>query len=154
MTRYRSNRPTPVGNVLCGFTKLAIPVKIREYRIFNAWADIVGEAIAKRSMPSHLIGKTLYVNVVSQVWLTELLYQRETLVAKINATLNDEALADIVLKLGTIKNIKRNNKKAKKVVEERKPLTDNQRAYIEKTVRDIKDPEIKDSIKKAMEKAL
>lgn len=61
------------------------------------WSTVVGQAIANHSAPGYLSGRTLILFVDEAVWLTELNYQRHSLVERINEWAGSGWIAEIRL---------------------------------------------------------
>ena len=70
--------------------------------VFEIWADVVGEDIARHTYPSTLEDRHLYVDVDTSAWLFELSKFREEGIRKeLNERLEREAVAKIVFRQGT-----------------------------------------------------
>ena len=145
--------PFSVRSVLPGAlpASASIEAKIREYRIKKAWKDALGEALSKRVSPTRLIGTTLYCSVASSAWLSEMNYQKTLIASKINESVGEEAVREIVLKIGKVSQY--GPVKAAKTAAPKRELTEEERGFIDKTVGGLKDESIKEVIKRAMEKA-
>ncbi len=61
-------------NLVDGFAK---------YQFVLRWDEIVGSAIAKHARPDCLRGSTLYVQVESSVWATELSFQKQLILERL-----------------------------------------------------------------------
>ncbi len=57
----------------------------REHDILRRWGELVGERIAGVTECSRVENGTLYVRVKSAAWRSELVYLKETLLAKLRA---------------------------------------------------------------------
>ncbi len=99
----RRGRAISAKSVIAGaIPKIAIAPRLREYRIRQEWPKIVGEAIAKRTMPKALIKDTLYCVVTSAAWMTELNFQKPLIIDKINNALASGSIKAIVFKPGVL----------------------------------------------------
>lgn len=144
--------PASIGSILSKLPSSAsIEAKLKEYRIKKAWKEVVGEALSKRVSPTRLIGKTLYCAVSSSAWMAELNYQKGLLAAKVNAVLGEEAVKEIVLKIGKVE--PQRPGRPLKDSTPRRELTGEERGLIEKAVKDIKDDSLREAVKRAMERA-
>ncbi|MBI5560257.1 MAG: DUF721 domain-containing protein [Deltaproteobacteria bacterium] len=140
--------PSRIGGVLGrSFTALGLAAKISEFRIKKEWDRIVGPAIAKRAQPGRLTNKTLHVLVSSSSWMNELRFHMEDIIKKVNAETGGGTVEEIVFKPGRL-----NEPEKERPAIKRRPLTVEERVFIEKTVSGIKDPQLRDAIKRAMEK--
>ena len=149
--RKKNLSPVSVSDILTtSLASLGIAAKIKEYRVKKAWAECVGEVIAKNSSPINLIGKTLYCAVSSSTWMTELNYRREEILKRLNQKMGETVVSEIIFRIGSFKPTPSARRNAP---EEKKQLSAAEKAFIEKTVSQIKDAELRDAIKKAMEEA-
>lgn len=134
-------------------TKLSLSGRLREYKLHLAWPDIVGALIAKRTAPVKLIRKTLYVNVSSQTWMTELQYQKIDIIEKIKEEFDDEFVNEIIFRFGSLT---RPATRKKSVTETKQTAGVEQKAYtsdfIDKTVTPVKDKELRELIRRTMSK--
>jgi len=51
------------------------------------------------------MGTALYCNVTSSAWMTEINYQKTTIMERINAELGYKAVTEIILRIGPVKTI-------------------------------------------------
>lgn len=91
---------TPVGEILEKTLK-ALPVteSFRVYPIWKNWESLVGPAVAGKTSPDFVRGKTLFVSVENSVWLHQLNFEKGALLAKILSLHPDEEITDIRFKL-------------------------------------------------------
>lgn len=68
------------------------------------WPLVVGRAWAQRTRPEHLVRGRLEVAVVDGVWLSELRYQRERIVSRLNRLLPSETaqVTELRLRVGEV----------------------------------------------------
>ena len=138
------------------FTSLNITSKVAEFRVHKMWRELAGATIAQKSEPVRLIGTTLYVNVSSSAWMTELTYLKDELLKKIDDSLGTESSAqggrlveDIVFRTGPVKG------PATPVVKKphvKKSVTPQERAFIEETSSGLKDPALRALVSRTMKK--
>lgn len=131
------------------FAHLGLASKLREYTVRKVWADCVGATIARRALPKRLIGSTLYCSVSSSPWMTELTYQKAAIIEKLNRLLNCTAVTEIVFRIGTVAEAKETRKDEVK----HRVLSEEEKAFIDRTASRIKDEHLKGLIKKVMEKS-
>lgn len=132
------------------FPNLGIAAKLKEYKLLKAWKECVGPNIAKRAAPLRLMGGTLYCAVSSSPWMTELNYQKREIIERLNRTLGESAVKEIILRVG-------------EVVQEgalppplpsiKRALTGDEIKKIEEATKGIKDKKLQDILKRVMEKA-
>jgi predicted nucleic acid-binding Zn ribbon protein len=134
-------------------TKLSLSGRLKEYKLHLAWPEIVGPLIAKRTAPVKLIRKTLYVNVSSQTWMTELQYQKIDIIEKIKEEFDAEFVNEIIFRFGSLT---RPAVRKNKPIESKEEATVEHKAYtsefIDKTVTPVKDAELRELIRRTMSK--
>ncbi|MCK5236989.1 MAG: DUF721 domain-containing protein [Deltaproteobacteria bacterium] len=149
----KSKRSTRVSEVMkSGLEDLALGVRLREYRLFQAWSSIVGETLADKVQPQRLFRDTLYLTASSTAWITELRYLKLELLEKINDFINEEnfEVKDLVIHTGIVKK----REKAKKKFKPRKKVLKKQELeFITNSLTGIKDPALLRTIKRAMKRS-
>jgi predicted nucleic acid-binding Zn ribbon protein len=75
---------------------LGLRKKMKEVSSMSLWPQVVGELIASKTRPTRVRGSRLWVEVSSSAWMSELLYLKPTLIARINKSLGDKVIKDIV----------------------------------------------------------
>ena len=144
----KSKYPARVDSIIgTSLTFPGIGAKIREYKLKKAWADVVGPAISKRAAPDRLIGKTLYCNVSTAPWMTELNYQKRSIIEKLNSRVAPVAVTEIIFKHGHVPEPVREPERAERRT---KTLSAADLRFIEETVSHIKDPELRRVIKRVI----
>ena len=129
---------------------LGIARRVREFRVMKAWTEAVGEAISRRTRPARLMGDTLYVDVSGPAWMTELRFQKAVIVERLNEVLKERAVTDIVFRPGEVKDISMPGKgRGKKT----RTLGPGEREFIDRTVSGIKDAGLRETIRRALERA-
>lgn len=143
----KGKRPDTLKSVLLKLPSLGIAGKVREARIMALWPRCVGRNVARHSSPVRLIDKTLHCAVSSAPWMSELNYQKRSIIEKINSAVGEGAVEDIVFKAGTVtpppETAEPEPKKAKRLSPEKQRL-------VEETVKDIDDPELRAAVRRAM----
>ena len=69
--------------------------RIRVYRLWDFWDEVVGEAIAGRARPYRLNNGVLMVQVSSHTWMQELQFMKEEICGKLNARLEAPLIRDL-----------------------------------------------------------
>lgn len=72
---------------------------LNEFRIVDAWNDVVGPAIARYTRNVFIKNQTLYVQVASSVIRQELLMNRELLMRHLNNRVGAQVIYNIVFYL-------------------------------------------------------
>jgi hypothetical protein len=98
--------------------------------------------------PYKLSEGEILLNVDSPVWLQELNYFKKDVIEK----LNPYGVRDVRFKLGRVSKIIKSGVQSQK--SRVKPLTTEEIFYIEKTVSQINDKELKETVRRTIEKAI
>ena len=89
-----------VGDLLPRVLKgLGLEGKFEEGRLRAEWETVVGEAIADRSRPLRVRGKTLLVEVQNSTWMNEIQFHRNEIVRKVNREFPKLKIDEIRLQL-------------------------------------------------------
>jgi predicted nucleic acid-binding Zn ribbon protein len=96
MKRKKLKSPVAIAEVLEKvLKKQGIAKKIYQYGVFDAWVEIVGETIGKRSRPVKMQGDTLVVAAKNSVWANELSMMKPEILKKIREYYPDAVINDI-----------------------------------------------------------
>lgn len=147
-----SRSPSSIKKVLgTSFPFLGFGKRIKEFKVLRAWPEIVGENIALRARPTSIKRSILYVEVTSAPWMNELQYHVETIIEKTNAILGPDYIKKVILKPSDEKEFSGAEAPSEDVRPTRE-ITDDEREFITKTTEIVEDSEIRETIKRAMEK--
>ena len=80
--------------------------KVREYRAWEIWDEVVGPQIASRARPVKLRDGVLEVVVDQPVWMQQLQLMKPRILSSLNARLGEALLRDIFWRRGRIEAIK------------------------------------------------
>lgn len=120
-------------------------------KLSNSWVQIVGDTIALHSSPERLRQEILYVAVDSPIWMQQLSFFKKELIEKVNRETGKKLISDIRFIVGDVKIPESTIDIRQSTV---KLLTPEDMEEIEQSVAAINDHEIKESVKKAITKAL
>ena len=82
--KYPSQKPQLVSSILKETLKsLDLETGLKRYSVWEHWNEIVGSAVIGKAEPSHLLGDTLVVKVISHPWMTELTLMKPYLLENI-----------------------------------------------------------------------
>jgi hypothetical protein len=123
--------------------------RLKEYRILGQWEKAVGKVIARHARPSSLRGQKMTLVVDSPAWMQQLSLLKPELIEKANRHLGHDAIRDIVLKLG---DVAPRPERAPEDIPIRAELTRDDREKIEYALQDLHDPEIREAVRRVMEK--
>jgi predicted nucleic acid-binding Zn ribbon protein len=88
--------PIPLGDALRQLTaSIGIGKTLSQYNILTSWGEIVGEQIARVSIPERIEHGTLFVSVSSAPWRTELSMRRLELLERINRAVGRKIIKEI-----------------------------------------------------------
>ena len=140
-----------MGTILPSLGNLNLAAKLREYKIMKAWEECVGPTLCKKAYPERLMGTTLYCNATSSAWMSEITYQKTTIIERINRELGYRALTELILKIGTVKAPFK--VKSAPIARAVKDLTTEDKTFIETVTNGIKDDKLKSLIKRVIGKS-
>lgn len=75
--------------------QLGLEQRLKQMRVMEEWAELVGESISQISKPDHIRDGILYVRVTSMAWRTELGFHKQTILEKIAEKLDKKLIKDI-----------------------------------------------------------
>ena len=68
---------------------LGLKNKLENYRFISHWQEIVGEKLAKVSKVDRVAQRVVYITVASAVWSSELKFEEDLILKRINAFMSD-----------------------------------------------------------------
>jgi predicted nucleic acid-binding Zn ribbon protein len=103
MTRRKSKAPEPVNAVLERVLgSLNLGLKVKQYRIWDVWNSVVGEAIARQAQPQQIRAMVLWVTVSNSTWMQQLEFMKRQIVERINERIGETVIRDIRFRIGEI----------------------------------------------------
>ncbi|MBI3755855.1 MAG: DUF721 domain-containing protein [Deltaproteobacteria bacterium] len=154
MAPVNGKEPARIGNVMAAFLDNHAPKTVANCLVIHSiWPKIVGANMAKKTMPLKIIGKTLYLTVETSAWMEELKYLKEDIIKKINNDLKQEAVEDIIFRLGKINLLASFPRSHQQTASSSAPLPQLSRQEIDnidKLVSCIKDTILKETVRQAM----
>lgn len=95
----KRNNTEQVGDVIRKFLRQSgLESPLNEFRLVDAWRDVVGPTIAKYTLNLYIRNQTLIVHLSSSVLRQELQMQREMLVKHLNDKVGASVIVDIVFR--------------------------------------------------------
>jgi predicted nucleic acid-binding Zn ribbon protein len=76
--------------------ELGISKPIQRHAAMAVWPEVVGETISLVTRPDRVAGDRLIVKVDNHAWRNELVYQKSEILNKLNRTLKETVISDIV----------------------------------------------------------
>lgn len=71
---------------------------LNEYRLIDAWKDVVGETISRYTTNLYIKNQVLYVHLSSSVLRQELMMSRQLLVRNLNAQVGSQVIVNIIFR--------------------------------------------------------
>ncbi|RMF25451.1 MAG: DUF721 domain-containing protein [Deltaproteobacteria bacterium] len=103
MSQRGKSRPQRLGRVLESVVaRLGLDRDLDDYRLWQAWDEVVGPAVARNAQPVRLDARRLVVAVRNNVWMQELSLLREQLCARLNEWMGRDVVGEIFLVVGKI----------------------------------------------------
>lgn len=95
----RRNNAEQIGDVIRYFLRQqGLESPLNEYRLVQAWDDMVGPAIARYTDNLYIKNQTLYVHLTSAVLRQELMMARELLIKNLNRAVGTQVIVNIVFR--------------------------------------------------------
>ena len=92
----RRNNAEQIGDVIRFFLRQqGLESPLNEYRLVQAWGDVVGPAMARYTSNLYIKNQTLHVHLNSAVLRQELMMARELLVKNLNRQVGAQVIVDI-----------------------------------------------------------
>ena len=92
----RRNNAEHIGDVIRLFLRQqGLESPLNEYRLVQAWGDVVGPAMARYTSNLYIKNQTLHVHLTSAVLRQELMMARELLVKNLNRQVGAQVIVDI-----------------------------------------------------------
>lgn len=115
--------------------------KLREYRAWQVWDDVVGPQIALRARPIRIRDGVLEVRVDQPVWMQQLQLMKPKLLARLNDRLEGAPIRDLYLRRGRIDRV--SPQPAPSPTWKDIPLSEEEFAAIDSALESVEDPALK-----------
>lgn len=93
----KRNNTELLGDVIRRYLRQeGLETPLNEYRLVDAWKDVVGPSITRYTTNLYIRRQVLYVHLSSSVVRQELRMAREMLVRNLNAQVGSQVIVDIV----------------------------------------------------------
>lgn len=96
MRRGETKSIAELVRAMCREEGLETP--LNEYRLINAWSQVLGPAVVSYTKSLQIHNQVLFVKVTSSVLRQELLLNRKSLVRRLNEHVKAQVITDIVLR--------------------------------------------------------
>lgn len=131
--------------------------RLREYKLASKWAELMGPTLADKTSIEKLSGTALYIRVSSSTWMSEIRFHTEDILKKINGFLEEDEkggnfrIKKLIVRPGKLRRFV--EKKEERPSPLRRLYTDEKK-LVDETVSVIKDPELRNIVRKAMASTL
>ena len=95
----RRNDAEQIGEMIRRFFRQnGLESPLNEYRLVQAWKDVVGPVISKYTSNLYIKNQILYVHLTSSVLRQELMMGREILVRNLNERVGAQVIVNIIFR--------------------------------------------------------
>ena len=95
----RRNETEQIGDMIRKFFRQnGLESPLNEYRLVQAWKDVVGPAIMRYTSNLYIKNQVLYVHLTSSVLRQELMMGRELLVRNLNQQVGTQVIVNIIFR--------------------------------------------------------
>ena len=95
----KRNNAEPIGKLIRIYLRQeSLESPLNEHRLINAWAEVLGPAIASYTRDLFIKNQVLYVHLTSAALRQELMMGRELLVRNLNAQVGAQVITNIVFR--------------------------------------------------------
>lgn len=95
----KRNNTEQVGDVIRRLLRQeGLETPLNEYRLIEAWKDVVGPVIARYTMNLYIKNQVLYVHLSSSVLRQELSMSRTLLIRNLNAQVGSQVIVNVVFR--------------------------------------------------------
>lgn len=99
----KRSRPTRLSALLeQSLARLGLDRRLDDYRVWQAWDEVVGRTISRNAQPVRLDGTRLVVTVRSSTWLQELSLLQRELIARLNEWMRREVVRELFFVVGRV----------------------------------------------------
>lgn len=99
----KRSRPTRLSSLLeQTLARIGLDRRLDDYRVWQAWDEVVGRNISRNAQPVRLDGTRLIVTVRSSSWLQELSLLQRELIARVNEWMGREVVRELFFVVGRV----------------------------------------------------
>ena len=126
---------------------------MKDRPLIDAWNRAVGPQIGAKAQPDRLRDDVLYVRVSTSVWMHELQFMKQDIIARLNEVLGSAAVSQIRFFIGEV-DAPAVKPAAQTVSFAAAALQADEKAYIDNTLAGVSDPELKEILQKTMSRSI
>ena len=136
-----------VGGILKRFVKdYGLETGLHLAGIKTQWQKLVGQTLAAHTSPDIIKGKTIFINVDTPQWMHHLSFYKQEMLEK----LKNYGIENVRLKLGRLNESCADEIKTSNAYQ----LTEEDAKYIEDTIQNLKNDELKEKFRRLLSDAL
>ena len=95
----KRNNTEQIGDVIRQFLRQeGLETPLNEYRLVDAWKDVVGSVIMRYTTNLYIKNQTLYVHLSSSVIRQELMMSRQLLIRNLNSQVGAQVIVNIIFR--------------------------------------------------------
>ena len=148
--RKGSSIPRLLGEILPEtLKKKALHLPTKDRPLIDAWNRAVGSQISSKAQPDRLRDDVLYVRVSTSVWMHELQFMKQDIIAKLNEILGGNPVTQIRFFIGEVEATPAKREESAQLADAR-DLKPDEKEFIDGTIADVADPELREVVKRAM----
>lgn len=133
-----------IGNIIKGFIKdYSLEGGLTFQKLKNQWPNLVGQTIASHALPDIIKGKTIFITVDTPQWMHHLNFYKQEILEK----LKDYKIENVRFKIGKLPERIDTKQEINSF-----SLNAEDFKYIEDTIKDIRDEELKERFRKLLKK--
>jgi hypothetical protein len=99
----KRSAPTRLSALLeQALSRFGLDRRLDDYRVWQAWDEVVGRTISRNAQPVRLDGSRLIVTVRSSTWLQELSLLQRELIVRLNEWMKREVIRELFFVVGRV----------------------------------------------------
>ncbi|MDA8126865.1 MAG: DUF721 domain-containing protein [Deltaproteobacteria bacterium] len=153
--RSRQLKPTTLGEILQKILKKRnIPHTPTDRQLIERWRRAVGPRISANTYPDSLKRGVLFVRVSAAVWMHQLQFLKEEILAKLNEAKGPEEIRSLHFAIGEIPAPRPERDAPLPAKTDPAPLTGRDRRLMQESLNVIGDPELREILERVMTKEI
>jgi hypothetical protein len=141
--RSKMKRPLPVSDLLESvFSGKPAQKRLRDIKVWEVWEEVVGAPIAAKALPASMRDGVLTLKVRGSAWMQQLSLMKHEIISRLNRTIGEEVVRDLVFKQGTIERLQPDLPETPPA---RRELSKQEKETLEQLVSPLKEQELRDA---------
>jgi hypothetical protein len=150
--RKRCAPPSKIDAILGrSSARLRLGERIRRYRLWQRWRDVVGTAVADHARPARWQGRTLVVRVDHPAWVQELSFLKLQMLEKLREAFPEQAIREIRFEVGELPAEEAPGEPPAPTPP--RPLAEEEVEFIEQAAKEIPDADVREAARRAMQRS-